>query len=525
LLNFFKYQLLGAIPDKIILAMKTKKQNYQHLNALFKIRSSHLLLAFLTVLFITTACKEKTKVVIPEDTVIAKAGEDQSVIVGHEVKFDGSGSADSESKPLNYQWVIIHKPVKSTAKLFAATSVKPSLMPDEVGVYELELTVTSPNGKAKDNVLVTVSADEPLAINTNITVKTTLVDRFANPDVPDYIVTKNIDVNHELTINPGVVIAFERDVRMNINDQGGLLIAKGTPINKIMFVGVQKTKGYWLGIALYSGSNANLMEHVEISHAGSRAIYNTTKAALFFSGGSRGQMAIKHTAFTDNDGYGIYLQEGGILREFTENGFRNNTEAGIMLDAANVGKLDYFSTFKGNNGRNVVEIAPSNLKTGSEVLWGGFADKAPYRINGELTIDTGWKLNPGVILEMNRDAVIRINTSGYLSAKGTTKDKVIFTSADGSPAYWRGIICYSADPKTVLENAEVRNAGGNIIVSAKKANIAIWGTKASMTIKDTKISGSGGYGVLVGYGSSANADLSTANTFDSNTQSNVYIEK
>ncbi|GHB75568.1 hypothetical protein GCM10007390_31650 [Persicitalea jodogahamensis] len=478
----------------------------------------------MTGFFLTTACKEKPEVE-PNDSVTAKAGDDQSVQVGQVVTLDGSASASSEGKPLTYQWTILRKPAKSTVSLSDATSFKPTFKPDEVGEYELELTVTSPNGKGTDKVLVIASVAEPLAINANITVKTTLVDRIANPDLPDYIVTKNIDVNHELTINPGVVIAFERDVRMNVNDNGGLLIAKGEAASKIKFVGVQKTKGYWVGIALYSGSNANVLEYAEVSHAGSRAIYSTTKAALFFSGGSKAQMAIKNSAFTDNDGYGIYIYPEGILREFAENGFRNNTEAGILLDAANVAKLDYFTTFKGNNGRNVVEVTPSNLKNGAEVVWGGFADKAPYRINGELTVDTGWKLNPSVTLEMNRDAVIRINTSGYLSAIGTTKDKVIFTSADGSAAYWRGIICYSADPKTVLENAEVRNAGGNIIVSAKKANIAIWGTKATMTIKNTKISGSGGYGILIGYGSSANADLTTANTFESNAQTNVLIEK
>jgi hypothetical protein len=505
--------------------MKTKKQTPQNLSIqLIIAAASRWLLILLAGVFLLTSCKKDDEPV-PSGIVTAKAGADQSVQVGQVVTLDGSGSTDSESKPLTYQWTILRKPTKSTATVSDATAFKPTFTPDEVGEYELELTVTSPNGSAKDKVLITASVAEPVTISANITVKTTLVDRLVNSNLPDYIVTKNIDVNHELTINPGVVIAFERDVRMNVNDNGGLLIAKGEATNKIKFVGVQKTKGYWVGIALYSGSNANVMEHVEVSHAGSRALYSTTKTALFFSGGSKAQMAIKHTAFTDNDGYGIYMYPGGILREFAENGFRNNTEAGILLDAANVNKLDYFSTFKGNNGRNVVEVSSSNLRSGTEVVWAGFADKAPYRINGELTIDAGWKLNPAVTLEMNRDAVIRINTSGYLSAKGTAKDKVVFTSADGSAAYWRGIICYSADPKTILENAEVRNAGGNIIVSAKKANIAIWGTKATMTIKNTKISGSGGYGVLVGYGSLANDDLTTANTFEANAQTNVLVEK
>ena len=506
--------------------MKTKEQTHQIRRAQTKFVSamSRWLLILLTGLVFTTACKDKPEEVTPSGAVTAKAGADQTVQVGQVVTLDGSNSSDSESKLLTYQWTLLRKPAKSTAILSGAASFKATLKPDEVGEYELELTVTSPNGKATDKVLVKASVAEPLAITANISVKTTLIDRIANPDLPDYIVTKSIDVTHELTIDPGVVVAFERDVRMSVNDNGGLLIAQGEPTNKIKFVGVQKTKGYWVGIALHSGSNANVVEFAEVSHAGSRPISGTTKAAFFISGVNRAQMAFKHTAFADNDGYGLYVYEGGILGEFLENSFRNNTEAGILLDAANVEKLDYLSSFKGNNGRNVVEVSPSALKGTSEIVWAGFADKAPYRLSGVFSVERGWKINPGVTIEMNRDAVIQINKS-YISAIGTTKDKVIFTSADGSAAHWRGIISYSNDTKNQLENVEVRNGGSIALVSGKKANIALWGTNATMTIKNSKISGSGGYGIFVGYGTTANADLATANTFETNAQDNVLRDK
>ncbi|GAB2576865.1 hypothetical protein GCM10027190_28250 [Spirosoma areae] len=484
-----------------------------------------MFLLLIASLFLTTGCKKETEV-NPVGSLTANAGPDQSVQVGQIVTLDGSASTDSQGKPLSYQWTLLRKPAKSTITLAQPTSFKPTVKPDEVGEYEFELAVTSASGKSTDNVIIAASASEPIAINASITVKTTLIDRVLNPELPDYVVTKSIDVTHELTINPGVVIAFERDARININDNGGLLIAKGTADNKIKFVGVQRTKGYWVGISLYSGSNANILEHVEVMHAGSRPIYSTTKSALFMSGGSRGQIALKNCLFSQNDGYGIYVYEGAILSEFTKNAFTNNTEAGILLDAANVPNLDPASTFTGGNGHNIVEVTPSSItKSTTEVAWAGFADKTPYRINGEFTVNAGWKLNPGVTLEMNRDAVIRINTEGYMSAKGTATEKVVFTGADRTAAYWRGIICYSADAKNALENAEVKNAGSLTIVSGKKANIAIYGNRATMSIKNTRISGSGGYGVYVSYGSSANADLMTANTFEANMQTNVLIEK
>ena len=484
--------------------------------------TKRLFMLLIASLFLMTGCKKE---IDPAGLTTANAGPDQQVQVGQLVTLDGGGFTSGSSDPLTFQWAIIRRPAKSAVMLTAPNTAKVTFTPDEVGEYELELTVTSGSGKSTDKVTVAASVAEPLAINASITVKTTLVDRVLNPDLPDYIVTKSIDVNHELTIEPGVVVAFERDVRLDVNDNGGLIIARGTADKKIKFVGVQKTKGYWVGIAYYSGSNANAFEHVEVMHAGSRPIYSTTKSALFMSGGSRAQIALKNCVFAQNDGYGIYIYEGGILREFAQNAFTNNTEASILLDAANVAKLDPVSTFKGGNGQDVVEVTPSIITSSSEVVWAGFADKTPYRINGEFTINAGFKLNPGVTMEMNRDAVIRVNTGGYLIARGTATEKVVFTGANRTAGYWRGLICYSQDGKNALENAEISNAGSVAIVSGKKANVAIYGTKATMSIQHTRISSSGGYGVFVSYGASANTDLMTANTFEANAQTNVLIEK
>ncbi|GAA4406406.1 hypothetical protein GCM10023187_25810 [Nibrella viscosa] len=364
---------------------------------------------------------------------------------------------------------------------------------------------------------------QPLTLNESIKVNTELVDRIADPELPDYIVSKNIAVGAELTIRPGVVIAFDRDVRMDINADG-LVIAQGTAAKKIRFIGLQKTKGFWAGIANYSRSNANIFEHVDVMHAGSRTIFSTTKSGMFISG-SQSQFAFKHTTFSQNDGYGLYVYDGGILREFSQNAFTSNTEAGIMVDGANVVKLDAGSTFTGGNGRNVVDVTSGGIRSSNDVVWTGFADKTPYRISGDFAVEAAWILNPGVTLEMNRDAVIRINTGGYLLAKGTPTSKITFTGATRTAGFWRGIICYSADSKNLIENAAISYAGSNVIVSGKKANLAIYGNRATMTIQNTQISNSGGYGLFVSYGASVNTDVTTANSFESNAQTNVMIEK
>jgi len=63
------------------------------------------------------------------------------------------------------------------------------------------------------------------------------------------------------------------------------------------------------------------------------------------------------------------------------------------------------------------------------------------------------------------------------------------------------------------------------VVSGKKAALAVWGNKATMSVKNSRITGSGGYGIYVSYGASVNADAATANTFEANAQSNVQVDK
>ncbi|WP_460982948.1 PKD domain-containing protein [Spirosoma fluminis] len=492
-------------------------------------RSARMLSRLFTLLFATTVlvtgCKKESEVA-PDSTLLAAAGADQNVQVGQPVTLDGSASADNQGKPLTFQWNLVRKPAKSNVTLGGPTTPKPTFTPDEVGEYEVELTVSNGTARSTDKVLVTASVAEPLAITQNITVKTVLTDRVLNPELPDYIVTKSVAVTSELTINPGVVIAFERDARLDINSEG-LIVAKGEADKKIKFVGVQKTKGFWVGIMVYSGSNANVFENIEVHHAGSRALLSSVKAGMALFGNGKAQIALKNSLFADNDGYGLFVNEGAILREFSTNSFKNNTEAGILLDAVNVIKLDAASVFTSGNGRNVVEVSTSAIQDSkdAETVWTGFADKTPYRLNGDLTVNTGWKLNPGVTIEVGRDAAIRINGEGYLSAKGTATEKITITGASRTPGYWRGLICYSTSPQNVIEYAEISNAGSNAIVSGKKTNIAVYGAKAALSIKNTKISGSTGHGIYVGYNCVLNADAATINTFEANGAANIMIDK
>jgi hypothetical protein len=366
---------------------------------------------------------------------------------------------------------------------------------------------------------------QPIVLDADIKAKTTLEDRIADPDVPDYITNGNVVVNAELTLKPGVVIAFARDARLEINDKGGILLAKGDSQKLIRLIGKEKTKGFWAGVIFRSSSSANALEYVQVLHAGSKALFSGKKAGMAITGSSKAELSIKNCLFEKNDGYGLWLERDVILSDFASNTFKDNTEAGILLDADNVAALDADSKFTNGNGRDVVEVFASQLSknVNKEVIWKGFKDKTPYRILESITVDANWKLMPGVVIEMSAGARMSID-EGYINAVGTQASKIIIKGAENKPAYWRGLICYTSSPMNVLEYVEISGGGSTALVSGKKVNIAVYGSQARMQIKNSKIAGSGGYGIYVNYQASVNEDIETANTFADNAEGKLLKE-
>jgi hypothetical protein len=493
-------------------------------SVLAMLNMKNLLGSALFLSLIIAGCEEKQPE--PSNTLTAKAGADQNVNVGDLVALDGSMSADKDNKPFDYRWAFTKKPAGSTANLNAANTSKPSFTPDLAGEYEAELTISNANGESKDRVLIAAAVLQPIALEAEIKTNLVLEDRVNNPDIPDYVANQNVLVNAELTIKPGVVIAFARDARLEVNDGKGVLIAKGDAAKRIRFIGKEATKGFWAGVVMRSASSANALDYVDVLHTGSKPLTNVTKAGMAVMGGSKAQISIKNSVFEKNNGFGLFMEHGAVLEEFANNTFKENAEAGILLNGNQVGQLDVNSVFTGGNGRNVVEILASEVSGGpnKEIIWKGFKDKTPYRVLESLTIDAGLKLLPGVVIEMSRGARLSLDGENYLNAVGTQESPIVIKGVENTPAYWRGFICFSTSAMNVFEHAEITGGGSTALVSGKKTNIAVYGSNARMQIKNSKVNNSGGYGIFVNYQARINDDVETVNTFTGNVDGKLFKE-
>lgn len=100
---------------------------------------------------------------------VANAGPDQTVTTGSTVMLDGSGSSDSNNKPLIYSWSFLSKPTGSNAVLDDPSAAQPTFIADKDGMYKLQLTVSDGSADSlPDTVLVTASTSQSKEVSVSV---------------------------------------------------------------------------------------------------------------------------------------------------------------------------------------------------------------------------------------------------------------------------------------------------------------------------------------------------------------------
>ncbi len=473
------------------------------------------LLIAATTLFI--GCNNEEEEPEPQSVLTADAGEDQAVNVGDEVTLDGTGSSDSEGNPFSYSWSFVSTPDGSTAALSDATSATPTFTPDVAGEYVIELTISNDTSEDTDQVTVTAEQDvEPLEIGGSITEATTLTDRFEDPLFPDYIASSNVNVSAVLTIDPGVCIIFEEDVLMNIQ-QGAAIIAEGTQTDSICFTSANIPGGInWKGIFINSASAQNSFAYTKLSYAGNSSmdfVGTNYNAGIGVNAG--GNVKIENSKIYNNEGYGIYVDDGGgKLNTFANNVLMNNI-TGIGVPADEVDDIDSNTEFTGNTVADV-EIQSTSLSETVETTWNALNGDANYRVTGDLTINGVVTINAGASFELDEDVMIRVN--GALMANGQDGNMIKFTTSDEASALlWKGIYIPSADGRNSMDYVDLSYAGNStmdFVGTNYSAGIGV-DDGGKLSINNSIVSNNKGYGLYIDNDAGQLENFS-ANVFENN---------
>ncbi len=328
----------------------------------------------------------------------------------------------------------------------------------------------------------------------------------------DYLITARITVNAALTIDPGAVLVFDSGARLRI-DSSGSLVAKGGEDLPIFFTGAEALPGFWGGLHFNSSnSSANELAHVVIEYGGGDYAGN-----LHLSGTTAvpSRVAIANSTFRHSKGYGISTDNNAIITAFSENILTENQKGAAVLSADIVRYLDATSTYVGND-IDVLHIDSGHVNNAA--TWS--AIDVPYYFGASVNVNAAMEILPGAVLVFGSGRGMSVDRDGSLTAIGAADLPIVFTGAEPTQGYWRGLRFNetSADAN-ILRHVIVEFGGGYY-----NGNVHITGTSTypvRVHVTNSRFENSGSWGISLSGTFEVNDDIDTANDFKDNADGDI----
>jgi len=340
-----------------------------------------------------------------------------------------------------------------------------------------------------------------------------LEDRVEDPSIPDYTAPEGLDVETELTIEPGVVIAFGRGTTMVIDGRaGGSLDATGTNEARIRLTGQTLERGAWGGIYVDNViASRNRLVFVDVEYGGGVDFGAGLGASNLGVGGfvDDAQISVTNSRFRNSARHGVEVEPDSELVVFTDNTFAGNAGFDLVLPAEELSAID---------GTN--RVSPEGVRvTGGEVRTdGAWVDHGvPVLVEDDVTVDAALTIEAGVTLQFgdNVGLVVDGREGGSLSAVGDTAP-IVFESADG--VKWRGVWIDNTEASANrLENVAFIEGGFSAYEADIAAQLTIGGfvgTSAIVVDGCEFLQSAGDADIALQSDATVNDDIETVNVFD-----------
>jgi len=437
---------------------------------------------------------DEPQVLMPTITGISP----MSGVVGTEVLITGTNFSGT-----NGQNAVAFNGTAATVKSGSTTQLLVDV-PDNTSSGPVSVEV---NGESAVGPSFTViEANATLCDENEITENTIWQDVMPGNEI-DYVIQCAISIkgNALLTIEPGVIIAFEGEDSGLFTSEGGGLKAIGTMANPITFLGTSDNKGVWKGVYFGSNHPENRLEHVTVMHAG-RSPSNQTgeRGAVQLSRGEDSRGEIVNCTIMDNNGYGLFITDESDLDAFSGNTITDNEEAPVALFFNQMGSLDTTSNYQ-TNGKDYIEVWENDIEDDAvnmsllNVPY-RFVESKRYNIKNNLTIASGNTLEftSGAGFRMGEQSSDCADTSGALNATGTMAEPIVFRGVSSGIGTWLGLGINSSSPNNKLIYCQISGGGSDGIYNASDfgANVTLQ-CDSRVTIQNTTIAESGEFGIYV----------------------------
>lgn len=330
-----------------------------------------------------------------------------------------------------------------------------------------------------------------------------------------YLVSSSIEMDSRVTIAEGAEFEFGTDVRMKVSGNG-VLIAEGSEENRIVFTGEAKAPGAWRGIYFTSSSVDNIMNHVEISYAGS------SEAATYHGKGAltidNAKINLQNMLIANTDGYGIQTRRTGSRFPMQNITFTDNANSHMYIHPDQIQYIDSESNFNGG----YAEVFRGNTETSGSETWASL-NNGMYLISGLLDIERTVTIEPGAVFESASDVKIRVwGTEGEIIAVGTAENPIVFTGKSKTKGAWGGLLVSTGSVENRMDHVEISYGGGTTLATYMDAGNLGVHNESRLILSNARITNSAGYGIIVREG--RKAILSSSNIeYEANTLADLYV--
>jgi parallel beta-helix repeat protein len=266
----------------------------------------------------------------------------------------------------------------------------------------------------------------------------TTAQTWKNLNVP-YIVSTELDIDGNLTIEPGTTFKFESNGWIEVGYFAvTTFIADGTAAAPITFTSntASPVAGAWKGIIVYEKAQTNTkMNYCVIDYAGSTAV---NRGALHMSGAA--SIIFTNNIIRNSSNYGIDLEGDAGFETFTNNTITNCTNHVIVISTEHLPDLGSPNTLTAATGKGILVSGDVNYEmpvtwkkqTADFYISGGSTD-----VDGIVTIEAGSKF----MFVNDSYFWFGYYTNTKITAIGTSTSKIVFTTASLSPAAgtWKGL--------------------------------------------------------------------------------------
>ena len=325
-----------------------------------------------------------------------------------------------------------------------------------------------------------------------------------NPNAAvDYIITCVMPVRANIIIEAGVVIEFEQDAGIEVDDFNiptASLAANGTTDLPVILRGVQNEKGYWRGIMFDSNNTQNKLIYTNIEDAGGRSFNsNGDLGAVHVYASSR--LIMEHSTISNSGSYGLNATYTNANITMNNNTFTGNN-APAVVNPGYLNALNNSNDYSGNTS-DFVEVDPYGEEIKKPATWHKI--NVPYRVISNaikhIRVTDLLTIQPGVMIEFGAGTFLNIHEDGGgLKAIGTANDPIIFTGVSKVPKAWKGIYFNGSEhAENEIAFAEIQYSG----LDTPQGNVWLW-YEALLNIHNVKFTNINGcainYRILSGSG-------------------------